>query len=51
MRASTVILSHEQEVLIGSGRFRFEVPAWPTESQSIEAAANATRKWESLSRF
>ena len=27
VRASTVILSHEQEVLIGSGRFRFEVPA------------------------
>ncbi len=29
VRASTVILNDEQEVLIGGGRFRFEVPAAP----------------------
>jgi len=50
VRASTVILNHEQEMLIGSGRFRFEVPAAQSESApAIESEVNATRKWESLS--
>ena len=50
VRAATVILSQDQEFLIGGGRFRFEVPAAPAESAPItDAAANATRKWESLS--
>jgi len=50
VRASTVILYHEQEVLIGGGRFRFEVPAAPPESAPVlESEVNATRKWESLS--
>ncbi len=49
VRAATVILNHEQEVLIGSGRFRFEVPAGLAESApAIESEVNATRKWESL---
>jgi pSer/pThr/pTyr-binding forkhead associated (FHA) protein len=49
VRAATVILSQDQEVLIGGGRFRFEVPAAPAESAPmIDSAANATRKWESL---
>ena len=52
VRASTVILSHEQEVLIGGGRFRFEVPdGRRTRRPVIESAANATRKWESLVGF
>jgi pSer/pThr/pTyr-binding forkhead associated (FHA) protein len=50
VRASTVILSHDQEVLIGGGRFRFEVPQAADEpAHAIDSAANATRKWESLS--
>ena len=50
VRAATVILNHEQEVLIGSGRFRFEVPAVLADSApAIESEVNATRKWESLS--
>jgi pSer/pThr/pTyr-binding forkhead associated (FHA) protein len=50
VRAATIILSQEQEFLIGGGRFRFEVPAVPAESApTIDPAANATRKWESLS--
>jgi pSer/pThr/pTyr-binding forkhead associated (FHA) protein len=50
VRAATVILSQDQEVLIGGGRFRFEVPAAPAESAPmLDSAANATRKWESLS--
>jgi pSer/pThr/pTyr-binding forkhead associated (FHA) protein len=50
VRASTVILHHEQEIVIGSGRFRFEVPADPPESApAIESEVNATRKWESVS--
>jgi pSer/pThr/pTyr-binding forkhead associated (FHA) protein len=49
VRASTVILNDEQEVLIGAGRFRFEVPSSPAEmGPSIDPAASATRKWESL---
>jgi pSer/pThr/pTyr-binding forkhead associated (FHA) protein len=48
VRAATVILNHEQEVLIGSGRFRFEVPADPAESvPAIKAEVNSTSKWES----
>ena len=50
VRASTVILNHEQEVMIGSGRFRFEVPTAPTESApAIESEVDGTRKWEALS--
>ena len=49
VRASTVVLNHEQELLIGGRRFRFEVPAVPEQSQAApEWAGNATRKWESL---
>ncbi len=49
MRASTVILNHEQELLIGGRRFRFEVPAVAEQPQAVpEWASNATRKWESL---
>jgi pSer/pThr/pTyr-binding forkhead associated (FHA) protein len=50
VRAATVILSQDQEVLIGGGRFRFEVPAAPVERAPMpDSAANATRKSESLS--
>jgi pSer/pThr/pTyr-binding forkhead associated (FHA) protein len=50
VRAATVILNQDQEVLIGGGRFRFEVPEAPVESAPTpDSAANATRKWESLS--
>ncbi len=48
VRASTIILNHEQEFLIGSRRFRYEVPVVADPSAVSEAAANATRKWESL---
>ena len=48
VRSSTVILSHEQEVLIGSRRFRFEVPALPEQPTAAESASKAPRKWESL---
>jgi pSer/pThr/pTyr-binding forkhead associated (FHA) protein len=49
VRASTVVLSHEQELLIGGRRFRFEVPAVTDQAQPApEWAGNATRKWESL---
>jgi pSer/pThr/pTyr-binding forkhead associated (FHA) protein len=49
VRAATVILSHDQEVLIGGGRFRFEVPAPAEAAPAMDSQANATRKWESLS--
>jgi pSer/pThr/pTyr-binding forkhead associated (FHA) protein len=49
VRAATVILSHEQEFLIGSRRFRFELPVVRDQPVVTEAARNATRKWESLS--
>jgi pSer/pThr/pTyr-binding forkhead associated (FHA) protein len=49
VRASTVVLGHEQELLIGGRRFRFEVPVAPEQPQAApEWASNATRKWESL---
>jgi pSer/pThr/pTyr-binding forkhead associated (FHA) protein len=49
VRASTVVLNHEQELLIGGRRFRFEMPAVPEQPQAApEWANNATRKWESL---
>ena len=38
VRASTVILSHEQEILIGGRRFRFEVPIVPEQPSESEAA-------------
>jgi len=47
VRAATVALSHEQELLIGGRRFRFEVPAPPTEATPPQGPeVNATRKWE-----
>jgi pSer/pThr/pTyr-binding forkhead associated (FHA) protein len=49
VRASTVTLSHEQEFLIGSRRFRYELPATPQQHAAAEPEDNATRKWESLS--
>ena len=49
VRASTVMLSHEQEVLIGGRRLRFELPEVPEQPAVAEAAGSATRKWESLS--
>jgi pSer/pThr/pTyr-binding forkhead associated (FHA) protein len=50
VRASTVVLSHEQELLIGGRRFRFEMPVVPGQAPPApEWASNATRKWESLS--
>jgi len=48
VRASTIILNHEQEFLIGSRRFRFERPAVPEQPAAVESESNATRKWESL---
>ena len=48
VRASTIILSHEQEFLIGSRRFRFELPMAPEQPAAPEPEINATRKWESL---
>jgi len=49
VRAATVILSHEQELLIGSRRFRFEVPAPPTQATPpLGPEVNATRKWEAI---
>jgi pSer/pThr/pTyr-binding forkhead associated (FHA) protein len=48
VRAATITLSHEQEFLIGSRRFRFELPALAEPPTSGGLDANATRKWESL---
>jgi pSer/pThr/pTyr-binding forkhead associated (FHA) protein len=48
VRAATVILSHEQEFLIGSRRFRFELPVVAEQLAAQEPENNATRKWESL---
>ena len=49
VRASTIILNHEQEFLIGSGRFRFEVPhGRRNQRRRSNPRCNATRKWESL---
>lgn len=48
VRAATVILADEQELLIGGRRLRFEVarPSQPAPPAGPEA--NATRKWEAL---
>jgi pSer/pThr/pTyr-binding forkhead associated (FHA) protein len=48
VRASTVILGHAQELLIGSRRLRFELPAVPEQPAAVEPENSATRKWESL---
>jgi hypothetical protein len=48
VRASTVILSHEQEFLVGGRRFRFELPVAAEQKAAVDAESNATRKWESL---
>jgi hypothetical protein len=51
VRASTVILHHDQEVLIGAIAFRFTVPGQGSEAADLQAPeGNATRKWEGLSR-
>jgi len=51
VRASTVILHHDQEVLIGGIGFRFTVPAQGYEAVDQHSAEwNATRKFEGLSR-
>ena len=42
VRASTVTLSHEQELLIGSRRFRFDVPAAPSSRR--RSNPKATRR-------
>jgi pSer/pThr/pTyr-binding forkhead associated (FHA) protein len=49
VRAATVTLSHEQELLIGSRRFRFEVQVPPAEPAPPPGTdVHATRKWEAL---
>ena len=48
VRASTIILSHEQEFSIGGRRFRYEVPTVPEQPAAAEAERNVTSKWESL---
>jgi pSer/pThr/pTyr-binding forkhead associated (FHA) protein len=47
VRASTVTLHHDQELLVGARRFRFEAPQAPAEGAAASAQpANTTRKWE-----
>jgi len=48
VRAANVILGHEQELLIGSRRYRFELRQGARASDPPPHAANATRKWQSL---
>ena len=48
-RASTVVLHHEQELLVGGRRFRFEAPS-PAAAPEPGPAANATRAWQSPGR-
>jgi pSer/pThr/pTyr-binding forkhead associated (FHA) protein len=50
VRAATVSLGHEQELLIGSRRFRFEVPAQAIDTTAPASNDNATRKWEAIAR-
>ncbi len=50
VRTSTVLLSQGQELLIGRRRFRFEAPATALGAVEPAPVANATQKWESLSR-
>ncbi|HZW30450.1 MAG TPA: FHA domain-containing protein [Isosphaeraceae bacterium] len=48
VRAASVILSPDQEVLIGGCRLRFEVPAASSQPTPPGPEANVTRKWEAL---
>lgn len=49
VRAATVLLSHQQELLIGSRRYRFEVPVPPSEPVLPPGTeTNATRKWQAI---
>jgi pSer/pThr/pTyr-binding forkhead associated (FHA) protein len=49
VRAATVILSDGQELMIGSHRFRFEVPASSAQTPGPPGPeVNATRKWEAM---
>jgi len=51
VRASTVILHHDQEVLIGGIAFRFSAPAQGFDAVDPNVPeGNATRKFEGLSR-
>jgi len=50
VRASTVVLHHEQEILVGSSRFRFESAGKLAEQGEPEMVANTTRKYESPSK-
>jgi pSer/pThr/pTyr-binding forkhead associated (FHA) protein len=50
VRASSMILGHQQEFLVGSRRFRFQAPAPPTDPNAAsDQSVNATRKWQTLS--
>jgi pSer/pThr/pTyr-binding forkhead associated (FHA) protein len=49
VRAANVIMGHDQELLIGGRRYRFEVRQGPAGgAEPSGAAANATRKWQAL---
>jgi len=51
VRASTVTLHHEQELLIGGLAFRFTASSQGSEAADLHAPEmNVTRKWEGLSR-
>jgi pSer/pThr/pTyr-binding forkhead associated (FHA) protein len=47
VRAASVVLHHDQELMIGSRRFRYEAPASEGSTSSPESD-NVTRKWEVL---
>jgi pSer/pThr/pTyr-binding forkhead associated (FHA) protein len=51
VRATSVVLGHQQEFLVGSRRFRFHAPAPLADpgASTSAAPANATRKWQTLS--
>jgi pSer/pThr/pTyr-binding forkhead associated (FHA) protein len=49
VRAATIILSPEQELLIGSRRLRFEAAAVPSQAEPAPGPeSNVTRKWEAM---
>jgi hypothetical protein len=51
VRAATVALHHDQELLIGGRIFRFASPAQgPDAAEAANAEAIVTRKWEGMSR-
>jgi pSer/pThr/pTyr-binding forkhead associated (FHA) protein len=47
-RASTVVLHHGQEVMIGRTRLRFESSTPPDPAPADPAEVNATRKWQAI---